>query len=113
MREQELGEVAVEVKDDLEVAVGGATAMPPRWQPSRIGRWRLGLAASERTKAKRGGASGETVAVTRAEPRRKEATADAAGGSRRAGGGGRIGRSSARGGEERNVYTERCERGDF
>jgi hypothetical protein len=84
MREQQLGEVMVEVKDNLEevaglvVAAGGATALAPR----RLGRMRLGLAVSERTKAKRWGVSEETAAITGAKPRRQAATADAAGGSR-------------------------------
>jgi hypothetical protein len=84
MREQQLGEVMVEIKDNLEevaglvVAAGGATALAPR----RLGRMRLGLAVSERTKAKRGGVSEETAAITGAKPRRQAATADAAGGSR-------------------------------
>jgi hypothetical protein len=41
------------------VAAGGVTALAPCRQPSQIGRRRLGLAASERTGAKRGASVGE------------------------------------------------------
>jgi hypothetical protein len=81
-REQELGEVAVEVEYVVEevmgvlVAARGATSPAP----CRIGRRRLGLAARERIGTNRGALMGGTMEVTGAEPHRQEAAEDAAGG---------------------------------